>query len=145
MIIDKILQGLKTSEQRITTVINDTCLGFQEAEKEFIEKLLKNVAEEIDRFNSPKDTINVIGRSGIGVEVRFGNWPEWERYYRYIYTTGDSNNRKLNSFIRKSVLKYGFPEDRSFSCNAAHGLFSVTLYSFGNTCLGEDNSNYDVK
>ena len=71
MIIDKIRQSLKTSDQRITTIINDTCLGFQRAEKVFIEKLLENVAEEIDRFNSSDDKINVIGKRHITGEVYF--------------------------------------------------------------------------
>lgn len=143
MIIDKILQGLKISELRVTSAINDTCLGFQIAEKEFIEKLLKNVAEEIDRFNSSNNTIDAIGRSHIVAEVHFGNWSEWEAYYRYVYTTGDSNNRRLNSFLKKSVLKYGFPEDRIFSCNSHQGEFAFILYSFGDTCLGEDNNTYN--
>ena len=141
MIIDKILQGLKTSEKRVTTIINDTCLGFQLAEKAFIEKLLKNVEEEIDRFNSSNDIINVIGRSRITSEVRFKDWPEWEAYYKYIDTT-TGNYKRINFFIRKSVLKYGFPEDKIFCCNDS-GSFRFIIYSFGATSLGEDNSDYD--
>ena len=142
MIIEKILQALKISEQRVTAEINDTCLGFQEAEKAFVEKLFKNVADKIDRFNSSNDTIGVIGRSRITVNVRFDDWPEWGRYYNYIYSP--SSPKRIASFIKKSVLKYGFPEDRIFDCND-NGEFRVTIYSFGGNWLGENNSNYDVK
>lgn len=141
MIIEKILQGLKISEQRVTTEINDTCLGFQIAEKEFIEKLLKNVADEIDRFNSSNDDIGVIGRSFITVGVRFDDWLEWERYCSYIYSP--SSDKRIASFIKKSVLKYGFPENKILNCND-NGSFRVRLYSFKDW-LGEDISNYDVE
>ena len=145
MIIDKIRQSLKTSDQRITTIINDTCLGFQRAEKVFIEKLLENVAEEIDRFNSSDDKINVIGKRHITGEVYFEDWPEWKAYRKYIdigtYFT-DKTDKRINSFIRKSVIKYGFPEDSIFYCYD-RGSFSFIIYSFGDTSLGEENSAYE--
>lgn len=145
MIIDKIRQSLKASEQRVTAIINDTCLGFQRAEKVFIEKLLQNVDEEIDRFNSSDDEINVIGKRRITGEVYFKDWPEWKTYRQYIdinkYYYTDKDDIRINSFIKKSLLKYDFPEDSIFCCYE-RGSFIFIIYSFGDTSLGEENSTY---
>lgn len=143
MIIDKIRQGLKTSEQRITAIVNDTCLGFQRAEKVFIEKLLENVNEEIDRFNSSNDEINLIGRRQIIGEVYFMDWPEWAAYRKYIYSNSLDSYHEINSFIRKSVLKYGFPEESIFCCYDKWDGFCFIICSFGETSLGKDNESYE--
>jgi hypothetical protein len=143
MIIDKICQGLKTSEQRVTAIINDTCLGFQRAEKAFIEKLLENVNEEIDRFNSSNDEINLIGRRDIIGEVYFKDWPEWTAYRKYIYSNSIDAFHEINSFIRKSVLKYGFPEESIFCCYDEQRGFRFIICSFGETSLGKNNESYE--
>ena len=143
MIIDKIRQGLKTSEQQITTIVNNTCLGFQRAEKVFIEKLLENVNEEIDRFNSSNDEINLIGRRYIIGEVYFMNWPEYAAYRKYIYSSHIDPFHEINSFIRKSVIKYGFPEESIFCCYDEERGFCFIIYSFDETFLGENNNSYE--
>lgn len=141
MIIDEICKGLKTSEQRVRSIANDTCLGFKIAEKAFIEKLLKNVAEELAHFNSSNNTIYIVGRSRVTLGVVFRDWEEWKTYYKYIDTARCGSSERISSFIKESLLKYGFPEDRIFDCND-NGSFRFILYSFGSTPLGTNHSRY---
>lgn len=148
--ISNIIVNTKIMHGRYNACINNSVNTFEQAEKNFIEKLIIEIDKKLQEYMETHQEIDFhkdVKGHYYDVEslVRYDEWPEFKKYLSYIAGARYDGWLKLKKFMRKSFQKYGFPTQNIFDYYD-NGWLRYKLMDFnpkgGGLSIGENYEDY---
>ena len=148
--VANIIANTKIIHGRYNACINNSVHTFEQAEKNFIEKLIAEIDVKLQEYmdNHKKVDFNkdVKGHYYDVISlVRYDEWPEFKKYLEFIDCAYYDIGVKLTRFMSKSLRKYGFPTENIFDYYD-NGWLRYKLMDFraksGGLTIGENYEDY---
>jgi hypothetical protein len=148
--ISNIIVNTKIIHGRYQACINNSVNTFEQAEKNFIEKLIVEIDKNLQKYMETHKEIDfhkdIKGHYYDVISlVRYDEWPEFEKYVSYIDGAYYDRGLKIVKFMRKSFQKYGFPTQNIFDFYD-NGCLRYKLMDFnpkgGGSSIGENYEDY---
>ena len=148
--VANIIANTKIIHGRYNACINNSVHTFEQAEKNFIEKLIVEIdiklQEYMDNHKQVDFSKDVKGHYyDVESLVRYNEWPEFKEYLKFIDCAYYDIGVKLRKFMSKSLRKYGFPTENIFDYYD-HGWLRYKLMDFrakgGGLTIGENYEDY---
>ena len=148
--VANIIANTKIIHGRYKACINNSVNTFEQAEKNFIEKLIVEIDVKLQEYMDTHKNIDFkrdVKGHYYDVEslVRYDEWPEFKKYLEFIDCAYYNIGEKLTSFMSKSLKKYGFPTENIFEYYD-HGWLRYKLMDFrakgGGLTIGENYEDY---
>jgi hypothetical protein len=148
--VANIIANTKIIHGRYKACINNSINTFEQAEKNFIEKLIAEIDVKLQEYMDNHKQVDFnkdVKGHYYDVEslVIYDEWPEFKKYLEFIDCSYYNIGEKLTSFMSKSLRKYGFPTENIFDYYN-NGWLRYKLMDFrakgGGLTIGENYEDY---
>lgn len=147
-IIERIIKNTRIIQTMYQDCIDLSKNSFEQVERNFIVKLLKEIDEKLQEYILTKEIDfhkDVRGHYYQVIHIcRYDEWPEWKEYKKYINDPHIDGNINICKFIRNSLRKYKFPTEYIFDYYD-NGWLRYKVADFiasGNKTIGNEYEDY---
>ena len=148
--VANIIANTKIIRGRYNACINNSVHTFEQAEKNFIEKLIVEIDIKLQEYMDTHKEVDfnkdIKGHYyHVVTLVRYDEWPEYKEYRKYIGGYSSEYRLNLTKFMHKSFQKYNFPTENIFDYYD-NGCLRYKLMDFnpkgGGLSIGENYEDY---